>query len=101
MGFGVALQDERGRAIEQVSDPKNLLHRVLERAIPDDRLLEEIDWNGNTTFNRHQMSRFLSEWETVAKHCKSIEEVELIDKIKSLAIRCEKGVHLYLKFIGD
>ena len=47
------------------------------------------------------MPRFLSRWESVAKHCNSLEETELVDKVKSLAERCKNGVHLYLKFIGD
>lgn len=101
MGFGIELQDERGRVIQQIGDPKNLLHRVFERAIPDEPLLEEIDWYCDTTFNRHQMSRFLAEWEIVAKHCKSTEETDIVNKIKTLAERCKESVHLYLKFIGD
>jgi hypothetical protein len=101
MGFDIALQDERGKVIEQLSDPKNFLHRVLERAIADDHLLEEIDWNGDTTFNRFQMPRFLSEWELVAKHCESTDETELVKKVRGLAERCKESVHLYLKFIGD
>ena len=101
MGFEIALQDERGKVLEELSDPENLLHRIFERAIPDEPHLAEIDWNADTTFNRHQMPRFLLEWEIVAKHCKSTEETDLVNEIRVLAERCENGVHLYLKFIGD
>lgn len=101
MGLNVELQDERGHIIEQLLDPKNLLPSVLKRAIPDVPLLVEIDWYGDTTFNGKQMPRFLSEWEAAAKHCKSSDEADLVGKVKSLAVRCKDGMHLYLKFIGD
>jgi len=95
------LQNERGQTIEEVGDPKNLLHRVLERAIPQEPALAEIDWNGDTTLNRMQIPRFLSQWEIVAKHSNSFEEADLVGKVQALAERCRNGVHLYLKFIGD
>ena len=101
MGFDIALQNERGQVIETVGDPKNLLHRVLEGAIPEEPGLAEIDWNGDTTFNRSQLPRFLSQWAVVVRHSKSEEERDLVRKIESLAERCRDGVHLYLKFIGD
>ena len=101
MGFDIALQTERGEVIEAISDPRNVLHRVLERAMPDQPRLAEIDWYGDTIFNRLQMTRFLSEWQSAAKHCESAEEKELVNRVKALAQRCEDGVHLYLKFIGD
>lgn len=37
----------------------------------------------------------------VVKHSKSPEEAKLVADVKELAQRCEGGVHLYLKFIGD
>jgi hypothetical protein len=70
----------------------------VERSPAADPLLSEIDWYGDTTFNRLQMPRFLLGWAELAKQGKSPEEVELI---KQLAERCQGGVHLYLKFIGD
>src|SRR5882672_9263198 len=101
MGFDINLEKERGEVLATVGDPTNLLHRLLERSLVDEPLLAEIDWNGNTTFNRLQMPRFLSEWETLAKHSKSAEETKVVDEVKTLAERCAGGVHLYLKFIGD
>lgn len=101
MGFEIALQNERGQVIERVCDPENFLHRVFERAIPEEPHLAEIDWNSDTRFNQHQMPRFLSEWEVMIKHCKSADETALVEEVKSLAERCKAGVHLYLEFIGD
>jgi hypothetical protein len=101
MGFDINLEKERGEVVATVEDPKNLLHRVLERSLVDEPRLAEIDWNGNTIFNRLQMPRFLSEWQTLANHSQSPEEAKLVSEIRELAERCESGVHLYLKFIGD
>jgi hypothetical protein len=101
MGFDINLEKEHGEVLATVGDPKNLLHRLLERCPEDETLLAEIDWNGNTTFNRLQIPRFLGEWETLAKHSKSPEEAKLVNEVKQLAERCASGVHLYLKFIGD
>lgn len=101
VGFDINLEKENGEVLATIGDPKNLLHRVLERCQKDQPHLMEIDWNGDTTFNRLQMPRFLAEWETLAKHSQSPEETKLVAEVKELAERCDSGVHLYLKFIGD
>jgi hypothetical protein len=101
MGFDINLETERGEVRATVEDPKNLLHRLLERSISDEPLLAEIDWNGDTVFNRLQMPRFLSQWQILAKNSNSPEEAKLVDEVRALAEQFESGVHLYLKFIGD
>jgi hypothetical protein len=101
MGFDINLEKERGEVLQTVGDPKDLLHRLLERSLVDEPLLVEIDWYGNTTFNRLQMPRFLSEGKTLTKHGTSPEEIKIADEVRAMAERCEGGVHLYLKFIGD
>jgi hypothetical protein len=101
MGFDVNLEDERGEILATISDPKNLLHRLLERAMEEEPRLAEIDWYGNTTFNRPQIPRFLSEWNAVARRARTTEDEAMVAEIKELAARCGGGVHLYLKFIGD
>ena len=101
MGFDISLEKEHGEVLATVTDPKNFLHRLLERAVADEPLLAEIDWNGDTVFNRLQIPRFLSIWQKLAKYSKSPEEVKLVDEVTALGKRCESGIHLYLKFIGD
>ena len=101
MGFDINLETERGEVRATVEDPKNLLHRLLERSVKEEPLLVEIDWNGDTIFNRLQMPRFLSAWQVVARQAQNDEEAKLVDKVKALAEECQSGVHLYLKFIGD
>jgi hypothetical protein len=101
MGLDIILQDERGEVLAILSDPKNLLHRLLERAMEDEPRLEEIDWYGDTIFNRLQIPRFLSEWKAVARQAKTPEDQDLVNGVMDLADRCQREVHLYLKFIGD
>jgi hypothetical protein len=101
MGFDINLEKEHGEVFDSIEDPTNILHRLLERCGGDDSHLAEIDWNGDTTFNRLQIPRFLAEWETLAQYSKSPEEAKLVADVRRLAERCASGVHLYLKFIGD
>ena len=101
MGLDINLQDERGVVQATISDPQNLLHRLLERSFADEPQLMEIDWYGNTVFNPLQMPRFLSQWKILATHCKTPEEAKIVEDVKALAMECEGAVHLYLKFVGD
>ena len=101
MGLGINLEDERGEVLVTISDPKNLLRLLLERGVKDEPRLAEIDWYGDTAFNRLQMSRFLSQWEAVVRQAETPEEQKLVNEVRELAARCQSEVHLYLKFIGD
>ena len=101
MGFAINLETERGEILATLLDPTNLLHRLLERSSGLEPILEEIDWYGNTVFNRLQIPRFLSNWETLASQAQNPNELEMVNHVKALAIRCGKSVHLYLKFVGD
>ena len=101
MGFDINLESERGEVLATVSDPQNLLHRLLERSISIEPQLAEIDWNGDTVFNRLQIPRFLSHWQTLASQSQSPDELRIVENIKELAVRCGGSVHLYLKFVGD
>jgi hypothetical protein len=101
LAIEVALQNERGEVLVIVHDSKNLMPRLLERSLADEPFLSQIDWYGDTVFNRIQMPRFLSAWHALAQHAETTEEAKLVDEIKALAERCEGEVHLYLKFIGD
>jgi len=101
MGFDINLEKESGEVLATIADPKNILHRLLERCVAEEPCLAEIDWNGDTVFNRLQIPRFLAEWQVLAKNSNSLEEDKLVSEIKTMAERCQGGVHLYLKFIGD
>jgi hypothetical protein len=101
MGLAVVLENERGERRETVVDPKNLLHGLLEPHQRDGSLLGQIDWYGDTVFNRVQMPLFLSAWRELAQQVKTVEQARLVEQITALAELCGSSVHLYLKFIGD
>jgi hypothetical protein len=96
-----ALQNEKGEFLAIVHDSGNMMRNLLERALPNEPFFAQIDWYGDTVFNRMQMPRFLSAWQTLAQQVRDDQEKKLIEDIKALAQRCEDGVHLYLRFIGD
>jgi hypothetical protein len=101
LAIEIALQNERGEILKIVHDSSNLMPKLLERSLADQPFLAQIDWYGNTTFNRMQVPYFLSAWQTVAQRTQNREEVKIVDEVKALAEECHNGVHLYLKFIGD
>lgn len=99
MGIDVSLQDECGAVIESLYDEKSLLNKLLPRE--NGYLLSGIDPNGDTIFNRLQMDQFLSEWNELKKREMTPDQAKHLEKIETLALRCQHGVHLYLKFTGD
>lgn len=101
MAIEVALQNERGEVLVIVHDSRNLMPRLLERSMADEPFLGQIDWYGDTVFNRVQMPLFLSAWRALAQQAQTPDETKLVREIRELAERCESDVHLYLKFIGD
>lgn len=95
------MESETGEVLATISDPQNLLHRLLERSVTVEPLLAEIDWYGDTIFNRLQIPRFLSHWRTLASQGKSPDELKIVEDVKELAVRCGGSAHLYLRFVGD
>jgi hypothetical protein len=102
MGLCIALENEAGEALQSVVDPKNLLHKLLPpNEDQSNPMLASIDCYGNTVFNRVQMNRFIAEWNELAQRTHGDDEEALIAAVKQLALRCQEGVHLYIRFIGD
>lgn len=102
MSLHVALETERGERLELVID----LSDILSRSLPahDDesyQCLRYIDRYGDTVFNRLQMEVFLNEWERLGVFARTKEEKAFIEEVETLAQRCLKEPHFYLKFIGD
>jgi hypothetical protein len=87
MGFDINLESERGEVLATVSDPQNLLQRLLERSVTVEPLLAEIDWYGDTVFNRLQIPRFLSHCRTLTSQRKSPDELKIVEEVKELAVR--------------
>ena len=102
MGLNIEVQDEFGATRSAVSDSKFLLPHLLPE-FGDTRypMLGCIDPYGDTTFNRPQMTLFLSEWASVSSKAKSADDKEIVSSVESMARQVRDNVHLYLKFIGD
>jgi hypothetical protein len=102
MGIEVVVEDEHGAKIASIEDPTNILHRLLPAFDdPEYQCLNRVDWYGDTTFNRYQISTVREELKRLANERKSAEELKLIHQIDVLVTRCESEPHLYLKFYGD
>ena len=101
MGFCIILECERGEPLEQVEDPKDILHQLLPSEDHSYHYLRFIDWYGDTVFNRLQIPCFISEWDILAESAQTPDETALLTRIRELAIRCAQEPHLYLRFSGD
>jgi hypothetical protein len=97
----VALVDENGKAIEDAGRDITLLHGLLPLQDNEFRYLNLIDPFGDTTFNRLQMTPFLSEWSRLYQPSLTNPEKQLLAKIQVMAERCRAEYHVYLKFYGD
>jgi hypothetical protein len=102
MGLVVALHNEQGQSLQEVVDDHNLLHHLLPPlADTSYQCLRFVDWYGDTVFNQLQMDTFLSELARLAEAATHPEELALLAGIRALAEECQRGVHLFVKFIGD
>ena len=102
MGIVAVVEDVQGTKIATLEDPTNILHRLL--PAHDDltfRLLNYVDWYGDTTFNRLQLPEVRRELRRLIDGRRSPEEVAFLERLDALAARAEAEVHLYLKFYGD
>ena len=102
MGLFIALEKENGDKLQEVEDSKNILHRILPSQ-PNDayRLIQFIDWYGDTTFNRIQIDTLLNDLNILESNIRNKEEIELVQSIKIICTRCLDEPHLYVKFYGD
>lgn len=103
MGLVIRLETERGKELERIEDPKNLLHKLL--PLHDDtsfQLLRFVDWYADTTFNGLQAPVVISELNRIAEErAKTAEEKALLVDIVRLAEHCLAPGPFYLKFYGD
>lgn len=102
MGVDVHLQNESGKRLQSISDPKGIVATLI--PIDDERfpLLRHVDLYGDTIFNRSQCRQLISELEFLERSQKLKPEASAcLDELKKLARKCEGEPHLYLKFVGD
>ena len=102
MGVDVRLEDEAGKEIAFIGDPKGLIVSALPD--PDDKRFpwaSTIDHYGDTTFNRRQAELLRNEWAVLIRNAADDETRTLLRQVDELLQRCVSGVHLYVKFYGD
>jgi hypothetical protein len=102
VGVDVLLQDESGKEVAFIGDPKNLIVRTL----PDSNdarfaWANTIDCYGDTTFNHLQAKLLRKEWSILIQNAANQETKMLLQEVDELLQRCISGVGLYVKFIGD
>jgi hypothetical protein len=102
VGLDVRLEDEAGKEIAFIGDPKGL----IVRALPDPNearfpWASMIDWYGDTTFNRRQAELLRKEWAILIQNAVNEEARMLLQQVDELLQRCVSDVHLYVKFYGD
>jgi hypothetical protein len=98
----IELQNTDGAVIETLDDAEDVLHRTL--PYYDDatfRLLNKIDWYGDTEFPTPQMSVLLEELDRVMPKAAGPEQVAFMGKLKQIAARCASMPGSRLKFFGD
>jgi len=102
MGFAIRLEDEKGKAEQELFDLENVLSRLLPSW--EDRefhCLRYIDPWGNTVFNHLQMDEFIEELKRIRGDATTEVELAFLDAIESMAVRCKESGELYLYFRGD
>ena len=103
MAMTVRLQDEFGKAVDEVHDTTG----IIEARLPSNKdesyyCVRFIDPYGDTYFNQSQMGHFLKEWERLFQvQSSNKQDNALYERVKSFAERCLKEPHIYIKFIGD
>jgi hypothetical protein len=101
VGIDVILQSETGKALHSVSDPLDLLPKLLRKVDSSNTTcLRFIDPYGDAVFNRAQALVLVDELEGLLINADSAT-AEFLDQVIALARQVASDVHLYLKFQGD
>jgi len=95
----VVVQDENGTQIgKQLALPTEVLPPPEDERVG---LLRFVDLYGDTVFNRLQMPQILQDLRLLETIVQRREQQDLLRQIEEFASVCQKGPHLYLKWIGD
>ncbi|MDP9123737.1 MAG: hypothetical protein M3N82_03935 [Pseudomonadota bacterium] len=99
MSIDVEIQDEDGNTISRYDGPA--LGLPFTRLAPtDSACLRFIDPWGDVTFNQAQIEVLKGELQVAAKRTEDSKRLLELHAL-SLFVEGARGVHVYLKFIGD
>lgn len=97
--IGAQRESEFGDVLEEFDDVGIDL-RIVTRAPQDSVVLRFIDPYGNTVFNRLQLPQLITELSKLAATAPEHEFRENIGRLIQF-LEGSKGVHLYVRFVGD
>jgi hypothetical protein len=102
LGLTVVRQNESGKVIDRIEDPRNLLSALIPNEDGSFFCLRFIDWYGDTIFNRLQIKeQFLPEWKRLFRQTLNEDQRTLLQNIEKMAERCLDQPRQYLEFMGD
>ena|ERR1700722_18739179 len=87
-----------GRVKEGVTVPYSIFPQVTDARFS---CLRFVDPYGDTVFNRPQMPFVLADLGLLKSELQKDQITDCLEPIEAMAKECEKGVHLYLRFVGD
>ena len=98
----IELDDSQGEVIETLDDTEDVLHRTL--PYYDDmtfRLLNKIDWYGDTEFEAAQATVLLRELDRIMPKAAGPDAIRFLNELKPIVTRCDASPGSKLKFLGD
>jgi hypothetical protein len=97
----VAFQDIRGKKLDEIVPGHGLFDRILPIGDSSFPLLGWIDPYSNTLFNSNQMYRLLGEIDRSGTSLSDEIEMELVARLRKIAVECRDRPQTYIRFIGD
>ena len=102
MGVDLRWEDEDGKLIDEILDPKMCIsHLVLKTDLAGATCLRFIDPYGDTTFNQNQIPILIEELKATSERVQDNGIREHLRRIIELAETSRGQLHTYLKFYGD
>jgi hypothetical protein len=97
--IGLQREDERGRTLAHFGE-EGIPVEVVDLAPGDSTCVRFIDPYGNTVFNQLQLPVLIGELEQMVRSSASEEFRKRVTSVVSFVAE-SKGVHRYVRFIGD
>ncbi len=102
MGLNVILETEKGERLSEAHDPRKLLNKILPDATDRSyEVIRFIDRYGHTLFNGVQIPYLLEDLKKLVALTQDNDTLLMLQRVRELAMRCEKEPHLYIRVLGD
>jgi len=98
----VKLESAEGAILESLPDSGEVLQRTLPNY--DDatfRLLTKIDWYGDAEFEPPQMGLFVEELQRIVSSAADAQQINYLERLRRIALRCGATPGSKLRFLGD